>query len=110
MSPLQPLIQKRWRRWPWPSVGILQVLVEVVLVEGDVAVAHAVQDGPGALVSQDGGVALDEGYDLEGIRGPKIDKYLTEMKDASQTPMQAASSAPSIFWTVFSSKNRAPAK
>ena len=43
------------------GVGILQVLVEVVLVEGDVAVAHAVQDGPGALVSQDGGVALDEG-------------------------------------------------
>ena len=30
---------------------------------------------------------MSVGYDLEGIRGPKIDKYLTEMKDASQTPV-----------------------
>jgi len=30
---------------------------------------------------------MSVGYDLEGIKGPKIDKYLTEMKDASQTPI-----------------------
>ena len=27
------------------------------------------------------------GYDLEGIKGPKIDKYLNEMMDASGTPI-----------------------
>ena len=41
-------------------VGVLQVLPEVVLVEGHVAVAHAVQDGAGGLVAQEGGIALDE--------------------------------------------------
>ena len=30
---------------------------------------------------------MSVGYDLEGIKGPKIDKYLTEMKDASGTPV-----------------------
>ena len=30
---------------------------------------------------------MSVGYDLEGIKGPKIDKYLNEMKDASQTPV-----------------------
>ena len=30
---------------------------------------------------------MSVGYDLEGIKGPKIDKYLTEMKDASATPV-----------------------
>ena len=30
---------------------------------------------------------MSVGYDLEGIKGPKIDKYLTEMQDASKTPI-----------------------
>ena len=30
---------------------------------------------------------MSVGYDLEGIRGPKIDKYLTGMKDASGEPI-----------------------
>ena len=30
---------------------------------------------------------MSVGYDLEGIRGEKIDKYLNEMKDASRTPI-----------------------
>ena len=30
---------------------------------------------------------MSVGYDLEGIKGPKVDKYLTEMKDASATPI-----------------------
>ena len=30
---------------------------------------------------------MSVGYDLEGIKGPKIDKYLSEMMDASGTPI-----------------------
>ena len=30
---------------------------------------------------------MSVGYDLEGIKGPKIDKYLNEMRDASDTPI-----------------------
>ena len=30
---------------------------------------------------------MSVGYDLEGVKGPKIDKYLNEMKDASGTPI-----------------------
>lgn len=30
---------------------------------------------------------MSVGYDLEGIKGPKIDKYLNEMVDASKTPI-----------------------
>ncbi len=30
---------------------------------------------------------MSVGYDLEGIQGPKIDKYLDEMLDASETPI-----------------------
>ena len=30
---------------------------------------------------------MSVGYDLDGIKGPKIDKYLQEMKDASGTPI-----------------------
>ena len=30
---------------------------------------------------------MSVGYDLEGIKGPKIDKYLNEMMDASGTPI-----------------------
>ena len=30
---------------------------------------------------------MSVGYDLAGIQGPKVDKFLTEMVDASQTPI-----------------------
>ena len=30
---------------------------------------------------------MSVGYDLEGIQGPKVDKFLTEMVDASKTPI-----------------------
>ena len=30
---------------------------------------------------------MSVGYDLEGIQGPKLDKYLNEMQDASATPI-----------------------
>ena len=30
---------------------------------------------------------MSVGYDLAGIQGPKVDKFLTEMADASQTPI-----------------------
>ena len=45
-------------------VAVLQVLAEVVVVEGNVVVAHAVQNAAGRLVAQDGGVALDEGVQV----------------------------------------------
>ena len=32
---------------------------------------------------------MSVGYDLEGIRGPKIDHYIESMKDASQLPVFA---------------------
>ena len=43
---------------------------------GDVVVAHSVQDGPGRLVAQDGGVALDEGVQMllrEEVGGNALD-------------------------------------
>ena len=41
-----------------------------------------------ALGAADGFVFnMSVGYDLAGIQSPKIDKYLTEMTDASQTPV-----------------------
>ena len=46
------------------GVGVLQVLLEVMVVEGNVVVAHAVQDGAGGLVAQNGGIALDEGVQV----------------------------------------------
>ena len=49
-------------------VGVLQVLLEVVVVKGDVVVAHGVQDGPGGLIAQDGGIALDEGVQVLLLR------------------------------------------
>ena len=58
------------------GVLVLQVLLEVVVVEGDVVVAHAVQDGPGGLVAQDGGIALDEGVQvllLNQVAGDALD-------------------------------------
>ena len=37
---------------------------------------------PGAFVFN-----MSVGYDLAGIQGPKVDKFLTEMADASETPV-----------------------
>ena len=57
-------------------VGILQVLLEVVIVEGDIVIAHGVQNGPGGLVPQDGGIALDEGVQvllLQQVAGDPLD-------------------------------------
>ena len=42
----------------------LQVLVEVMVVEDDVVIAHRIEDIARILVAEDGGVALDEGVDL----------------------------------------------
>ena len=58
------------------GVLVLQVLLEVVVVEGDVVIAHAVQNGAGGLVAKDGGVALDEGVQvllLDEVRGDALD-------------------------------------
>ena len=57
-------------------VGVLQVLLEVVIVEGDIVIAHGVQNGPGGLVPQDGGIALDEGVQvllLQQVAGDPLD-------------------------------------
>ena len=57
-------------------VGPLQILVEVVLVEHDVVVAHAVQRAPRRLVAQDGGVALHEGVQVllgDEVAGDTLD-------------------------------------
>ena len=57
-------------------VAVLQVLLEVVIVEGDIVIAHAVQNGAGGLIAQDGGVALDEGVQvlfLNEVAGDALD-------------------------------------
>ena len=46
----------------------LEILVEVVLVEHDVVIAHGVQNAAGGLVAEDGGVALDEGVQVLFVR------------------------------------------
>ena len=46
------------------GVGPLEILVEVVLVEHDVVIAHAVQRAACSLVAQNGGVALYEGVQM----------------------------------------------
>ena len=51
-------------------IAVLQVLVKMMLIEGDIVVAHAVQNIPGRLVTQDGGVALDEG--VQALLGDQI--------------------------------------
>ena len=54
---LQPL-EHRHRVCP------LQILAEVVVVEDDVVIAHAVERAARRLVAEDGGVALDEGVQM----------------------------------------------
>ena len=46
------------------GVGPLEVFPEVVVVKHDIVIAHTVQNGPGGLVAQDGGVALHEGVQM----------------------------------------------
>ncbi len=58
------------------GVGLLEILVEVVLVKDDVVIAHGVQSPPGSLVAQDGGIALDEGVQVlfgDEIAGDALD-------------------------------------
>ena len=46
------------------GVRPLEVLPEVVVVKHDIVIAHAVQNGPGGLIAQDGGVALHKGVQM----------------------------------------------
>ena len=58
------------------GVLVLQVLIEVVVIEGDVVIAHLVQNGAGSLVAQQSGIALDEGVQplfLNEIGGDALD-------------------------------------
>ncbi len=58
------------------GVLVLQVLIEVVVIEGDVVIAHLVQNGAGGLVAQQSGVALDEGMEIlfrDEIGGDALD-------------------------------------
>ena len=50
--------------------------VGILVVEGDIVIAHGVQNGPGGLVPQDGGIALDEGVQvllLQQVAGDPLD-------------------------------------
>ena len=46
------------------GVLVLQILLEVMVVKGDVVIAHLVQNGAGSLIAQQSGVALDEGMEI----------------------------------------------
>ena len=54
---LQPLEHRH-------GVDPLEILIEVVLIEDDVVIAHGVEGAAGGLVPQNGGVALDEGVQV----------------------------------------------
>ena len=58
------------------GVLVLQVLIEVVVIEGDVVITHLVQNGAGSLIAQQRGIALDEGVQplfLDEIGGDALD-------------------------------------
>ena len=58
------------------GVLVLQIFLEMVVIKGNVVIAHTVQDGPGGLVAQDGRIALDEGVQmllLNEVRGNALD-------------------------------------
>ena len=58
------------------GVLVLQILLEVMVVKGDVVIAHLVQNGAGGLIAQQSGVALDEGVQplfLDKIGGDALD-------------------------------------
>ena len=58
------------------GVLVLQVLLEVVVIEGDIVITHLVQNGAGGLIAQQSGVALDEGVQplfLNEIGGDAFD-------------------------------------
>ena len=58
------------------GVLVLQILLEVVVIEGDIVITHLVQNGAGSLIAQQSGVALDEGVQplfLNEIGGDALD-------------------------------------
>ena len=58
------------------GVLVLQILLEVMVVKGDVVIAHLVQNGAGSLIAQQSGVALDEGMEIlfrDEIGGDPLD-------------------------------------
>ena len=58
------------------GVLVLQIFLEVVVIEGDIVIAHLVQNGAGGLIAQQSGVALDEGVQplfLNEIGGDALD-------------------------------------
>ena len=58
------------------GVLVLQILLEVVVIEGDIVIAHFIQNGAGGLIAQQSGVALDEGVQplfLDKIGGDALD-------------------------------------
>ena len=58
------------------GVLVLQVLLEVVVIEGDIVIAHFIQNGAGGLIAQQSGVAFDEGVQplfLNEIGGDALD-------------------------------------
>ena len=58
------------------GVLVLQILLEVVVIEGDIVIAHFIQNGAGGLIAQQSGVALDEGVQplfLDEIGGDALD-------------------------------------
>ena len=46
------------------GVGILEIVVEVELAELDIVIAHGVQNRPGRLIPQNGGITFDEGMEV----------------------------------------------
>ena len=46
------------------GIRVLEVVVKVELAELDIVIAHGVQNGPGGLIAQNGGIALDEGVQV----------------------------------------------
>ena len=58
------------------GVLVLQILLEVVVIKGNVIVAHFIQNGAGSLVAQQSGIALDEGMEIlfrDEIGGDPLD-------------------------------------
>ena len=58
------------------GVLVLQIFLEVVVIKGDIVIAHFIQNGAGGLIAQQSGVALDEGVQplfLDEIGGDALD-------------------------------------
>ena len=59
------------------GIGPLQILVEMMLVEDDVVIAHGVENGAGGLVAKDGWIALDEG--VQTLLGQEIGRNALDL-------------------------------